>query len=536
MPETGSTEPEQSSKPSVLDTFGPPVFLFGLAIALRISSFSRSLTADEVYSLQTARLPLGQAWTADVSPGLFYVLLKAWIRVSESDFWVGLLSALLAGITVVATYGIARLVGSRKTAFLSALFLCCSYNYLVFSGLLRSYGLMAACSALALFAFFTALKDGRNKPLIWLIIFSSAALYANFLGILLIFSLNIFFLAVYLGGYRKLRLGAWLVSQIILAITQIPNAFFVHRIAQGADNYAAGMSSVAWGIYQTPRLIFKVLVLQLSPLSVLDGALGGIKPMALALALSLPVLWLLGRELYRKRKSLDFSVVWLFGVLVIPLIALSFHLGLHRFFQVPFSVKYLILLAPPICLAYGHGLYRLRYWGWLLALPFLVVGPYLADREIRYEDWKGPVDLLVRQSVTRIYSANRHKSFIEYNHRARPEGPPLKIVHCPTSFREIEPQRWYCTKEDIPALKRSLAEETQVWTLRYQWNAFRFDQPFGHEHLLTALRQSGFLEQNSWTYKGDIVLTSWRKFLINQDTFTTAPAAVSPAAQPANRP
>ncbi len=193
--ESSTDEPE--AKPHSILTFlgNPRILLWGglvpLALLLRLWALhGRRLWIDEFYSIAVARLDLGTFFRmlshAELNMGLYYVLLKAWLRFGHSELFIRLLSVALAVATIPFLYALGRKLFGVWVGLISSLFLAVNAFHVWYSLEARSYSLLVFLATLSSYCF----VEGLRKPSFtkWCLYAVTAALaaYSHFFGILLL--------------------------------------------------------------------------------------------------------------------------------------------------------------------------------------------------------------------------------------------------------------------------------------------------------------------------------------------------------------
>ncbi len=124
------------------------------ALAALIGVGSRSLWFDEAFSLRVAHLPVGRfvstVLNAEPFNGLYYGVLKAWIRVAgDSPIAARMPSVLAAVVAVVATYLVGRRLLGERAGVIGAVFLAFHGLLLQYAQEVRAYALATALVAVA---------------------------------------------------------------------------------------------------------------------------------------------------------------------------------------------------------------------------------------------------------------------------------------------------------------------------------------------------------------------------------------------------
>jgi mannosyltransferase len=122
------------------------------AVAALIGVGRSSLWFDEAFSVRVAHLPVGRfvntVLEAEPFNGLYYGLLKAWIRVAgDSPIAARMPSVVAAVVAVVATYLIGRRLLGERAAIIAAGFLAVHGLMLQYAQEVRAYALATALAA-----------------------------------------------------------------------------------------------------------------------------------------------------------------------------------------------------------------------------------------------------------------------------------------------------------------------------------------------------------------------------------------------------
>jgi mannosyltransferase len=179
------------------------IVLTGVAFFLRLSHLvAKPFWFDECFSVELARLNWNNfihvLWWREANMTLYYLVLRLWLHVGQSEFFIRSLSVLIATATVPAIYWVSKLLFSRPVALIAAaLFTFNAYN-IRYAQETRSY---------ALFALLGTLSSGFLVA--WLRS-PSRSHYAGYLiaSILGIYS-HLYFLLLILAHWLALRTFGW---------------------------------------------------------------------------------------------------------------------------------------------------------------------------------------------------------------------------------------------------------------------------------------------------------------------------------------
>src|SRR2546423_14969249 len=88
------------------------VIILVAAVLRMIFLGARSFWADEIVSAKLATDSWGGFWfwvsTREANMALYYLLLREWVRLGDSEAWARLLSALIGIVTIPVLYALAR--------------------------------------------------------------------------------------------------------------------------------------------------------------------------------------------------------------------------------------------------------------------------------------------------------------------------------------------------------------------------------------------------------------------------------------------
>lgn len=165
--------------------------LLAIGLAVRFGHLtSKPFWFDECFSVELARLKLGSflrvIWWREANMSLYYALLRGWLHLGQSEFFIRGLSVLFAAATIPAIYWLGRRSYGRVVGFLSsALFTFNAYN-VRYSQEARSYTLLVLLATLSSGFFVSWLRSGKRWSRTAYILASVLAVYAHFYALLLI--------------------------------------------------------------------------------------------------------------------------------------------------------------------------------------------------------------------------------------------------------------------------------------------------------------------------------------------------------------
>lgn len=241
--------------------FGPRLAPLAIALALLPlllwrASLESSLWIDETYSLMLTTYPVGRLvehTAADSHPPLYYLVLKAWLKIGralglEGVLWARLLNvAAWASAAGVVAWGSRRLFGLERAWLVTAAVVASAVSGLVARDL-RSYAFAVPALTLAFFALLglsrLALGDRRR---LWLwagfVLAASVAVWSHLLAALALAVLLPLWLGLELPGCRRRRHLVCEASGASLAVlaSYLP---WLPRVSEQISSVEAG--STAW--------------------------------------------------------------------------------------------------------------------------------------------------------------------------------------------------------------------------------------------------------------------------------------------------
>lgn len=406
-----------------------PLILFSVIGAiLRFRALgAKSLWLDEASSVTFARLPwrefLRTMWYGEGNMAFFYFLLRGWLHLGDSEFWLRSLSAFFGVATIPAVYQMGNRFMSRKTGLAAAALLAVHSFHIRYSQELRSYSLLAFLLVVSTYLFLSAL-EAPGRKLSW-------ALYAGVSA-----------LALYSQVFAVFVLaGQWLV----LSPARIHRAGISRLLFTGAamGTLAAPLAAVMllrnngqldW--VPRPSLVGFLAVMQniagidpgQSQLSLRAIAFFSLYLAALALAF-VAVLNIQQNDTARSKVRLAVLVISLW--IVFPLVAML----CVSYLRPIFISRYLLMCVPAAVLLAAHGVVTLgsffsrgRIFSSSSLLVLLVLSlastrTYFAGFHTYGHDWRGVTSYILSQQQPEdaaiFYNFSGHRVFDYYVARQR---------------------------------------------------------------------------------------------------------------------
>jgi mannosyltransferase len=186
----------------------------------------KSLWLDEAFSVDAARLSwpdfLRTMWWGEANMALYYFLLRGWIHLGDSEFWLRSLSALFGVAAILAVYALGCRFLSRKAGLVSAALLAVHSFHIHYSQDLRSYGLLTLLLILSSYAFLEVLDTPERKsPWVLWVLFSALSVYAHMFAVLVLASQ---WLVLTPSRVKRLGIAKLLSAGAAIAILAAPMA------------------------------------------------------------------------------------------------------------------------------------------------------------------------------------------------------------------------------------------------------------------------------------------------------------------------
>ena len=165
-------------------TFAAVAALAVGALGLRVVLLRRHpFWFDEAFSLMLITYVPVRGWRFDVHPPLYYALLWAWSRLSTTDAWLRLLSALLGAATIPAVYALGKRLLGRAGGLWAAAFLAVTWFHVWYSREARMYPLLVLGFALALWGMVAGARDGAGAGWLVYALAGAAVAWSHALGV-----------------------------------------------------------------------------------------------------------------------------------------------------------------------------------------------------------------------------------------------------------------------------------------------------------------------------------------------------------------
>jgi mannosyltransferase len=250
--------------------------LAAIAAYLRLHMLGvRSLWATECFSALVARQPwptfLRTMWWGEANMALYYLLLRGWLHLGDSEVWLQSLSVLFGVITIPVVFALGRRFLSREAGLVAAAILAVHNFHIEHSDELRSYSLLTLLVVLSTY-FFLALLDKPRRKNLWVlyVLFSALAIYAQ---VFAVFVLGSQWIALRIQTIKRLGVFNSLLAAFSIAVLVTPVLSVMVLRDKGQLDWVPrlslkGLLNAVWGIIggeilalQNPREATLLLVL-----------------------------------------------------------------------------------------------------------------------------------------------------------------------------------------------------------------------------------------------------------------------------------
>ena len=454
-----------------------------LAFALRIWHLgARSLWMDEGDSVGFARM----SWLAffhllnvrEVNMALYYVFLRGWLHLGDSEFFLRLPSVIFGTAAIVVTCIFAARVLSRPVAVIAGILMTFNVLALRYDREVRSYALLLLCTAWSWLAYERAVRGGTRRDLVVWTLISVLGVYAHMFAALAFLSQVVCLAFAGIDAERRKSFAAAtaayfaLISPLIVIVLRMPQdpLLWVHPLGR------EGFSIFAKDFFN-----------------------GGAMQTAIALLLlaaSVVILALAPRE---QRWSISTAVLGaLVPILVTALVSLV---------KPTFIARYLLVALPSYAIAIAIPLARLPRKALTVAAVCVIVLlglPLLRDyeREPAENDFRGAVAFIVERAqpgdVIMIWEPLSRPA-VEYYVSRQPTGRPFPEIIFPGEQRPLVAEDVFA--KPVPREIDALCDRyDRVWILYnvdfppdqyYIWHTFFVRRVSQHHHLVSRIAIKG---------------------------------------------
>ena len=441
------------------------LLLVGVGIALRFHMLgAKSLWGDEAFSVLVARMPwhvfFNSARYGEGNMVLYYLLLRPWVHLGDSEFWLRSLSALIGVSTIPAIYKIGKDFLSAKAGVIAATLLAIHSYHIRYSQELRSYTLVALLVVLSTYAFLAMIEKPDRRIFQALYVLSSAlAVYAQVLAVFVLLSQ---WLALtpkrirQFGEFRLLGIGA---------------AVGVLTAPMGAVTVLENKGQLGWVPHPTPARMLDV-ILNMAGANVLGPSHSMLNVFLFVLyagawTVALSSFFIPRYDsaaAHESRETADFATRVLASGFIFPIILIA-AVSLHKPLLVP---RFLLMCVPAAILLAAQGLRTIEQrlpQGRIVSSVMLVmiitvassaVGDYYASFATYGHNWRAVTNyLLSRQEpgdAAIFYTFSGYRPFDYYVRRTNE-----------TTGQEAEPAVLFPLVLDRAGIEKRTASYRRIW-------------------------------------------------------------------------
>jgi 4-amino-4-deoxy-L-arabinose transferase-like glycosyltransferase len=199
-------------------------WLVGLALALRLFHLGAwSFWEDEALTILLARQPLVRLIsilsTADVHPPLYFLLVKTFMGLGQSEFIIRLPSALCSAAAVGVLYLMGRDLFDEQVGLVAALLMAVSPLQLLYAQEARMYAQLLLLAGLSSWTFIHAWRSQDRRLWILFVVSATAACYTSYFIFPLFLAMALY---VWLMGRRWERILQFGLSMAVVAGLYLP--------------------------------------------------------------------------------------------------------------------------------------------------------------------------------------------------------------------------------------------------------------------------------------------------------------------------
>lgn len=353
--------------------------LMALALVLRLLFLGhKGLWQDEVFSVLFTRPSNSEFWrvlrTAEANMALYYLALREWTHVFNSDIGVRMLSVIPGVLSVPAMYRLGERLYSRRVGMWAAGLLTINACAVVYSQEARGYSMLVLFVALSCWALLRLVEESSLGHLALYTVFTICAFYSHFYAAFIVMAQVC---ALILLPWTRVPWKALLASWLLIASAMIPGVQVV-------------LQSHGSNLWWLPRPGIVELYRTVTFLAAESGkALGAV----LAVLLLVPIVVALRSALVtwraRGRSVESFRAGFAPIALLLPMVTTMALSWWHPMF----FHRFLIICLVPFLLLAAVGLDQMQNLRHRQRLAIGIVALSIASVAISYtkvrEDWRG---------------------------------------------------------------------------------------------------------------------------------------------------
>jgi hypothetical protein len=352
------------------------VAALGAATALTTDSLGRRpFWADETFSVEAARLPLGvlvhYISHVELNMALYDLLLHGWLLLGRGEAFARTLSVVFAVATIPVVYAVARRLFDARTAAVAVLLLAVDVAFVGYAREARSYSLALLLVSAATLFLVRAVQDGHRCDWTLFAVATALAVYAHLFAALVLPAQLVSLLA--LGREAPWRRAVVASAGACLLLAPGTAAVVLSRQGGQIDWLTAPHAR------QLPGLILSFT---------------GSRALLVLFFLAVVSALLRGYRVWRSRGPSQEA--WPYALLLAWLVLPAATAFVISFAKPVFLYRYFLPSLPALVLLAAAGIVYLgRVW---LVVPAVLVAATISTRNvvrclpdcmIRYDDWRG---------------------------------------------------------------------------------------------------------------------------------------------------
>ncbi len=394
----------------------------------------KSISLDEAFSYTIARMDWPEFWQVlaqyEGNQGFYYLLLKFWMVLGDSEFILRLFSAITALFSLVSVYILGKRLFGWRVAIIAALLISVNAFFITYAQEVRGYMLAILLGILSSYFFVRAIEKPGFKWWFAYVLASVLGVYTHVFAIMIPVAQ---YASLAFMPRRDIPWKGLIISGVAMIPLLIPMGLFV---------LTRNIGQIGW--ISTPKLWDIVRTMHR-----LSGQ-NGLIPM---IAYFIPIatgFFFAARSFLRDRLSLSlWRYVFVFSLIVLPVIILF----AVSFVKPVFTPRYFIIFLPfyTFLAAIGIEHFKKRWliFGAIAVLVFIssfsLWGWYSSDesQEINQnEDWRGVTSYIISNAETGDAIIFYHPMIrLEYeyyiNRMETPQNAPVPVHYCYSDEEEL---------------------------------------------------------------------------------------------------
>lgn len=244
-------QPSQAPNPTANDDGSPAsatrihwltlslVLITGIAVRLECLA-CKPFWFDECFSVEMARIDwrnfLRLLWWREANMSLYYALLRLWMHLGQSPFFIRSLSVAISAGSILAIYWLGNLLYNRRVGLSAAALLAINVYDIRYAQEARSYALLVLLATLSSAFLIAWLRQPNRQNWHGYVATSILAVYAHFYALLLLIGQ---WLIVRWAGKPRLdpeeprQAGQLRRAWIIIGVSVLPLLIFVGKTGAG---------------------------------------------------------------------------------------------------------------------------------------------------------------------------------------------------------------------------------------------------------------------------------------------------------------